>query len=529
MSFVGTLAGMPGYAGHRDSSSLNCVKAEHLHDPEVLLDSPFALCHDALSDTLYIAETGNHAVRQLNLRDGSCSTLIGTGKRAAFAFPHDLTLLDETHMIVVDTGNGTIKMLSLDVSPPSVKQIWPSLSEGRNTSNADLTEPRGCAYKASSRELFVTDSRRVYVYDFKQRKMRVLAGGGWGKGDGHGRRVDKGYQDGSFRQALFDRLQGAVYSSTLDCLFVCDSGNHCIRRIDLGGWRVGTVCGSAERGSRDGTLENARFSFPQYLTLSNDQTQLYITELNDCVRMCCMYSQRVSTLAGSTISGFQDGNPESAQFSFPAGIALDAKRRRLYVADAENHVVRYYQFEPDATADAQEYVATNSRLNLPSPPPARVRSPVSHEEMSPAVGNPYSRNFRKNLERLMAEARHQASLVHPFIFTSHYFQAHPPDVLLPLLCAAAMLLKREIPQDMPDACAMIASPHVEQELKNVDLLSFDHADLHVLRHQYLDKLKSDDYHNLPDIQPLVLWIELCEKCIGYNIGHSVINSSTNIN
>ena len=47
----------------------------------------------------------------------------------------------------------------------------------------------------------------------------------------------------------------------------------------------------------------------------------------------------VTTLVGSGVPGYADGNGTAAQFSYPAGIAVD-NAGTLYVADSSNNCIR---------------------------------------------------------------------------------------------------------------------------------------------------------------------------------------------
>ena len=302
----------------------------------------------------------------------------------------------------------------------------------------------------------------------------------------------------------------------------------------MGGWRVGTVAGtpSAEGGYADGSISEALFSYPQYIALSKDQTKLYVTELNDTIRVICLYTQTVSTLAGSSIQGCQDGDSSSAQFNFPAGVAIDSRRQRVVVADADNHVLRYIALVDSGSVATQDYyddTPDDIEEALPSPPPIAAGSvrtaSTTAMGLSPAADgrdSSYARNFRGNLEKLIADARRQAARVEPFIFSSHYFQAHPPDLFLPLLQSVAIILRVDIPADMDAACDAITSPGIHDDMKGVDLTACTSADMHELRRN-LFHVKHDAFHDLPDIQNLVLWLTLCEKAATYNLGHRSIN------
>ena len=146
--------------------------------------------------------------------------------------------------------------------------------------------------------------------------------------------------------------------------YVADTGNHCIRSVNLKTGQVRTVAGGSEAGYRDGEASKALFRFPQKIAfhvtssllspsppssaeaesasttpaLARTTKRLFVTELNDCVRTVLLPRPGqgrcvVSTLAGvASQRGLEDGEARTARFSFPAGICV-CRRGLLGVAN----------------------------------------------------------------------------------------------------------------------------------------------------------------------------------------------------
>jgi len=121
--------------------------------------------------------------------------------------------------------------------------------------------------------------------------------------------------------------------------YVADTNNQRIRMITLAGV-VTTFAGSGTQTSTDGTGGSATFNTPVGLTISKDNTRLFVTEANgNRIRQIVISTAVVTTIAGNGTSGATDGVGTNATFGFPIGIAPDPFGN-LYVSDPTAHRVR---------------------------------------------------------------------------------------------------------------------------------------------------------------------------------------------
>jgi DNA-binding beta-propeller fold protein YncE len=147
-----------------------------------------------------------------------------------------------------------------------------------------------------------------------------------------------GATDGPFDKASFYRPQGLALDG--ESLFVADTENHLIRRVDLKMRIVQTAAGTGQQ-SRDyfkqGPARTVPLSSPWDLQLVG--RQLYITMAGTHqIWKLDLDKQEVSTFAGSGREARQDGPLLEAGFAQPSGITSDGKK--LYVADSESNIIR---------------------------------------------------------------------------------------------------------------------------------------------------------------------------------------------
>jgi len=125
-------------------------------------------------------------------------------------------------------------------------------------------------------------------------------------------------------------------------LYVSDSGNNKIRKINIATGEVSTLAGSGASGSIDGVGTRASFATPNGLTI--DKGNLYVADTrNSKIRKIVIATGAVSTLAGSGMSTALDGSAKRASFAQPSDIT--AVGDNLYVVDKYSQRIRKVEIE----------------------------------------------------------------------------------------------------------------------------------------------------------------------------------------
>ena len=151
-----------------------------------------------------------------------------------------------------------------------------------------------------------------------------------------------GAADGAYDKASFFRPQGMALDG--DSLYVADTENHLLRKVDLKTRAVQTVAGTGKQSHQDfetGAARSVALNSPWDLQLVG--RTLYIAMAGPHqIWQLDLDKLEVSTYAGSGREAREDGPLMEAGFAQPSGLATDGKR--LFVADSEANIVRAIDF-----------------------------------------------------------------------------------------------------------------------------------------------------------------------------------------
>lgn len=231
--------------------------------------------------TLYVADTENHAIRAIDLESGLVTTLAGTGEQAlqpgkggpgrstALSSPWDLALADRL----------------LYIAMAGTHQIW----------TLDLDRGFVAPFAGTGREGLL-DGRKDEVWFAQSSGLTIL--------DGH--------------------------------LYVADSEVSAVRDIDLRTGQVSTLVGEDlfVFGDQDGEGDAVRLQHPLGIT-SRDHNLYVADSYNNKVKRLDPRRRAVTTWLGSGVAGRADGPGPSAAFREPGGVCAGVDG--LYIADTNNH------------------------------------------------------------------------------------------------------------------------------------------------------------------------------------------------
>ena len=194
-----------------------------------------------------------------------------------------------------------------------------------------LSFPGKILADAKSQRLFISDSGhdRIVVTDLAGKVLDIAGSGAEGR------------SDGDFAQATFHHPQGMALDDSGNALWVADTENHLLRKLDLKKRTVETVAGTgveARFGAQGGPALITALNSPWDLTEVNGK--IYIA-MAGCHQLWVYDPAKkdVKPFAGSGMENIVDGPLSFAALAQPSGITSDGKR--LFFADSEVSSVRY--------------------------------------------------------------------------------------------------------------------------------------------------------------------------------------------
>jgi DNA-binding beta-propeller fold protein YncE len=272
----------------------------------------------------------SHAVLISTLAgNGAAASSNGVGSNASLNFPVGVAISrSRTFAVATERSGHRVRIIDLITS-----QVTTLAGSGNNSfadgqgTLASFSAPEGVAISLDGSFVIVaegalTSSHRVRHIVIATGVVTTLAGNGAGSADGVG------------TLATFNGPRSIALSPDETYALIVDYHNFRVRRIDLASKAVSTVAGSIQ-GFADDTGTKAKFSANMF-QIAIDPTGSYalICDVgNNRIRRLDIASSQVTTLAGSSAGGFQDGMGTNAIFNWPHGVSIDPTGRYVLIAD----------------------------------------------------------------------------------------------------------------------------------------------------------------------------------------------------
>ncbi|MBC7856430.1 MAG: hypothetical protein IAF94_23620 [Pirellulaceae bacterium] len=255
--------------------------------PEALLNEPYEVRFDKAGN-MHFVEMKNHLVRKVDAKTGLISTVAGTGKsgfggdggpatKAQMSTPHSIALDAADNLYIADIGNHRIRRVDaktgviVSIGGNGEKKL-PEI--GQIAKDKPMLGPRALFIHGDDLWIALREGHSVWKLDLKGGTLAHIAGSGKKGFTGDG---------GLAKSANFDGPKGIAIGPDGN-VYVMDTENHAVRKIDLKSGLISTVAGSgpqAQGGGGDGEpATKAQMNRPHGVCVGPDGA-LYIGDTNN--------------------------------------------------------------------------------------------------------------------------------------------------------------------------------------------------------------------------------------------------------
>ena len=321
------------------AAALTCCT--HAQAPSGAFLLPTNVISDAAGN-LYVSETTAHVVRKISAR-GQLFTIAGTATQGfdGDGGPATAALLDSPlglalgngQLYIADSHNHRVRKVDLTSGIITTVAGGPfagSAGDGGAATQAMLDLPTALAV-GSGGELYIADARahRIRRMDAKGLITTVVGTGVEGfDGD-----------VGDAAAALLDAPSGLATDLSGN-LYIADTRNNRVRRVDAATGAISTLAGTKDFGfNGDGNGVTAKLALPKGLSLDNLGNVYVADSANHRIRRIDA-GGKVTTIAGNGTQGFSGdgGSPVSSSLDSPGSVTSFAQA--VSIADTGNSRIR---------------------------------------------------------------------------------------------------------------------------------------------------------------------------------------------
>lgn len=314
---------------------------QHVSNDKTILSYPGKL--SISSDKIAIADSNHNRIIITDMK-GKIIHIIGNGKaglvdggfeNALFFRPQGVVWKDDV-VYVADTENHAIREVDLNLKKVTTvagtgKQ-GPWMSSGGRGRETSLSSPWDVTVKENLIFIAMSGNHQIWTFDIKTELIRPFAG------NGHENIIDGNKMSAQLAQPSGLSIFG-------ERLYFADSETSSIREIDLQSNYVRTLVGQGlfVFGYRDGPLDESLFQHP--LGVCAIDGQVFVADTyNSALREIDLEKNKVSTIIGKqemqSVCKLDDPNCDSLGLYEPSDVKF--YQGMLYISDTNNHLIRVY-------------------------------------------------------------------------------------------------------------------------------------------------------------------------------------------
>jgi len=280
---------------------------------------PQGLAFDEKRNCLYVADTENHLIRKADFTSKRVTTILGTEAQARF------------------------------------------MKESERGTDVQLNSPWDIIILGDYLYIAMAGSHQIWRMHLQTLEASVYAGSGY-----------ENITDGPLPTAALSQPSGITTDGKV--LYIADSEVSAIRKIEDNTITTIIGVGLFEFGDIDGFYPEARLQHP--IGVFHHHGVLYVADTyNHKIKKVNPQNKEVRTFIGTGKRGFKDGKARKAQLNEPNDITYLAGR--FYITDTNNHAIRIYNPEKDEISTFQF-----KNLAALSPLPAREEEPFQGKRVT---------------------------------------------------------------------------------------------------------------------------------------------------
>jgi sugar lactone lactonase YvrE len=268
---------------------------------------------------------------------------------ATFRKPQGMALVDNT-LYVADSENHLIRALDLAAQQVTTVAGTGELGYVRSAGPArrtPLNSPWDLTWAAGTLYIAMAGRHQLWAFDPVAQTVQPYAGTG-----------REALQDGSLHAASLAQPTGLDTDGRL--LYFTDSEAQAVRSAGVGGGDVHTYVGTGlfDFGDKDGQGDAVRLQHP--FGVAQHGETLYVADTYNCkIKRLDPRTRTVTSWLGAAERGRADGAGTAAHFNEPEGVSIAGNR--LYIADTNHHAVRVVDLD-----DPEGRVSTVDLRDLPA-------------------------------------------------------------------------------------------------------------------------------------------------------------------
>lgn len=331
---VGT--GQPGYSGNGGPA----VKAR--------LNQPFDVAFDGHGD-IYVSDTFNHRIRKIEHDTGIISTIGGNGSkgfsgdggpavRAQLNEPYGIAIDPQGNLFFADRLNCRVRRIDagtgkITTTAGNGSKIY--FGDGGPAEKAGLVEPNGVALTRDGKILLIADvaGHRIRRVDLATGLIDTFAGTGRPRHEGDGGPASQASVWGA--RAVDVGPDGSIY--------ILEREGNRLRVVDPKTGVIRTLAGTGAKGDTGdgGPARTATFNGPKELAVDTKGNIWIVDTENHVIRKIDAATGQIQTVAGNGQPGGDgDGGPATqARLDRPHGVAIGPDGS-CWIVDTGNHRVR---------------------------------------------------------------------------------------------------------------------------------------------------------------------------------------------